>query len=94
MNKRYIAQTVSELVDELNAKIGAAIAGTDMEIMFSYDEHGRDLVNLKIKSGTSLRKIYISNRLMELLGFSTRNTAADATADDFLNRVLGQYLST
>uniref|UniRef100_A0A915HWX1 Uncharacterized protein n=1 Tax=Romanomermis culicivorax TaxID=13658 RepID=A0A915HWX1_ROMCU len=78
--------TVAELFEELNAKTGAAIAGTIIEIMFSYDENGRGLVNLKIKSDTSLHKINISNCLMELLGFSATNTAVDATADDFLNR--------
>uniref|UniRef100_A0A915JCC2 Uncharacterized protein n=1 Tax=Romanomermis culicivorax TaxID=13658 RepID=A0A915JCC2_ROMCU len=84
LEKHYF--TVAELFDELNAKTGSAIAATDIEFMFSYDEHGRGLVNLKIKSDTSLHKINMSSCLTELLGFRATNTAADETADDFLNR--------
>uniref|UniRef100_A0A915KCU5 Uncharacterized protein n=1 Tax=Romanomermis culicivorax TaxID=13658 RepID=A0A915KCU5_ROMCU len=41
--EKKIWRKVSESIDELNAKTGAAIAGTDIEIIFSYDEHGRGL---------------------------------------------------
>uniref|UniRef100_A0A915JSZ9 Galectin n=1 Tax=Romanomermis culicivorax TaxID=13658 RepID=A0A915JSZ9_ROMCU len=55
----------ADLIDKLNAKIGAAIVGTDVEIIFSYNKHRGGWVNLKKESGTSLLRINLSNPLMQ-----------------------------